>query len=237
MIILDIGRRGQGKTTLAVYLARKTARRFIFDPRDLVQQTPGDRLKTSSPTLIAQGVDRVVDDQVPELVIVPALEPQTAFNALTNELYEWLKREPRASFALVVDELRFLPELETAQFEWLLRCSQPDRVHIILTCHRPADIPVNIRAIADQWLVFRMTQEHDLKVLSERSPRAALAARHLDKREFVAWDDSSGEFKTFKRPDQWFVPLGQTVAPLDDPEATLGFAADASKQKTLFDNH
>jgi hypothetical protein len=226
MIILDIGRRGQGKTTLALFMARRAARRFIFDPRGLVEQTPGDRLKTSSPTTIAQGVDRVVDDQVPEIVITPTLEPQTAFNALINELYEWLKREPKASFTLVIDELRFLPDLETAQFEWLLRCSQPDRVHIILTCHRPADIPVNIRAIADQWLIFRVTQEHDLKVIAERSPRAAAVARHLQKREFVAWDDAEGDYKVFKRPDQWFVPLGQTIRPLDDAEATLGFAAD-----------
>ena len=226
MIILDIGRRGQGKTTLALYLARKSARRFVFDPRGLVEQTPGDRLKTSSPTLIAQGVDRVVEGQIPELVITPILEPQTAFNALINELYEWLKRDPKASFALVIDELRFLPDLETPQFEWLLRCSQPDRVHVILTCHRPADIPVNVRAIADQWLIFRVTQEHDLKVIAERSQRAAAAARHLNKREFVAWDDASGEFKVFRRPDQWFVPLGVTVATLDDPETTLGFAAD-----------
>lgn len=235
MIILDIGRRGQGKTTLAIYMARRSARRFILDPRGLVQQTPGDRLLSSSPTLIAQGVDRVVDDQVPELVITPTLNPQTAFDALVNELYEWLKRDPKASFTLVIDELRFLPDLETAQFEWLLRCSQPDRVHIILTCHRPADIPVNVRAIADQWLIFRVTQEHDLKVIAERSPRAAMAARHLEKREFVAWDDATGEYKVFKRPDQWFVPLGVTVAPLDDPEATLGFAADPhGPQRKLF---
>jgi len=226
MIILDIGRRGQGKTTLALYLARKSTRRFVFDPRGLVEQTPGIRLKTSSPTLISQGVDQVVDGDVPELILTPTLEPQKAFNALLNELYEWLKRDPKASFALVVDELRFLPDLETDQFEWLLRCSQPDRVHVILTCHRPADIPVNIRAIADQWLIFRVTQEHDLKVISERSERAAKAVRYLEKREFVAWDDATGEFKVFRRPDQWFVPLGVTVPALDDPERTLGFAAD-----------
>ncbi len=243
MIYLVIGKRGQGKTTLGVYLARrdKDGRRFIFDPRDLIAPAPSGFVVQSTSQNIMQGVDQVIerDEGMREIVVRPSLNVQAAFDTLVNELYQWLKAEPAARFTLLVDEIRFVKDLQTPQFEWLLRCSQPDRVHIILTCHRPTDIPTDIRAIADNWIVFRMTQEHDLKTVAERSQAAARAARHLGPREFVHWDDAAGEHALHRRPDKWFVPLARPVPALADfapevPNATLGLEPEP-KERKLYD--
>ncbi len=239
MIYLVIGKRGQGKTTLGIFLARREQeRRFVFDPRHMIAPSrDGFAVSGQTTTPIMQGVDQVIerDEGMRELIVRPTLDVQAAFNALINELYQWLKAEPNARFVLLVDEVRFIKDLQTPQFEWLLRCSQPDRVHVILTCHRPTDIPTDIRAIADNWLVFRMTQEHDLKTVAERSQQAARAARQLGPREFVHWDDAAGEHHLHKRPDRWFVPLARSVPALDDPErSTLGLEPDPPARPKLF---
>jgi hypothetical protein len=233
MIYLVIGKRLQGKTTLAVYLARKNPRRFIFDPRGMIEPARDGFVVSGQSTLIMQGVDQVIegDEGMREIVVRPTLDVQSAFNAMVNELYQWLKAEPSARFVLLIDEIRFIKDLQTPQFEWLLRCSQPDRVHVIMTCHRPIDIPTDVRAIADNWLVFRMTQEHDLKTLSERSQQAARIARHLREREFVHWDDAAGEHHLHRRADRWFVPLARSVPALDDADVTLGLEPEPKEPK------
>lgn len=237
MIYLVIGKRGQGKTTLGVYLARKSGeRRFIFDPREMITPSRNGFAVRGTGTVIMQGVDQVIegDEGMREIVVRPTLDVQAAFQTLVNELYQWLKAEPLARFTLLVDEIRFIKDLQTPQFEWLLRCSQPDRVHVILTCHRPTDIPTDIRAIADNWLVFRMTQEHDLKTLAERSQAAARAARHLGAREFVHWDDAAGDHTLHRRADRWHVPLGRSVPALGDTSDTLGLEPDPPIDPKLF---
>jgi hypothetical protein len=236
MIYLVIGKRGQGKTTLAVYLARKNERRFIFDPRGMIAPARDGFAVSGVSTVIMQGVDQVIerDEGMKEVVVRPSLDVQAAFNALVNELYQWLKAEPNARFVLLIDEVRFIKDLQTPQFEWLLRCSQPDRVHVLLTCHRPTDIPTDIRAIADNWLVFRMTQEHDLKTVAERSQGAARLARHLGPREFVHWDDAAGEHNLYRRADRWFVPLARSVPALEPEGATLGLEPEPPDRPKLF---
>lgn len=236
MIYLVIGKRGQGKTTLSVYLARKADRRFIFDPRSMIAPSR-DGFAISGPNhVIMQAIDETIQgvDGEREIVVRPSLDVQATFNTLTNELYQWIKSEPNARFTLLVDEIRFIKDLQTPQFEWLLRCSQPDRVHVILTCHRPTDIPTDIRAIADNWIVFRMTQEHDLKTLAERSVKAASAARHLGAREFVHWDDAAGEHHVYRRADRWYVPLARAVPALEPEGSTLGLEPEPSREPDLF---
>ena len=234
MIRLVIGRRRQGKTTIAVSMARKTTRRIVFDPRGLVKLTPGVRVDTSDVKPVILAIDSVMRGELPECVITPSLRVQDVFDLTCRRLFKWLHDEPRLSFALVVDELRFVKAMDSPEFEWLLRCSDSDRVHIIVTCHRPTDIPTDMRAIADTWIIFRVTQEHDLKVIESRSIAAANAARGLGAREFVAWDDATGEFSTFRKPAQWFVALDDPRADDPDPDALTDLDADVEPQRELF---
>src|SRR5262249_33596267 len=141
MIRLVIGRRRQGKTTIAMSMARKTKRRIVFDPRGLVKLTPGLRVTSSDVQPVLMAIDGVMAGDIAEVVITPALHVQDTFEMVCRRLYKWLHDNPRVTFTLVVDELRFVRAMDSPEFEWILRCSDSDRVHVIVTCHRPTDIP------------------------------------------------------------------------------------------------
>ena len=213
MIYLALGRRETGKTTLAYYLAKQLPTRVIFDPRGLV---PAPRGRARDVDGIDQAFDSLAGDSGADVVITPDRDLQAAFVRMSIEVRAWLLDEdtPRR-LALLVDELRFV-DTRAPEFDWLLRCATRRAVCVILTAHRPTDVPTDIRAIADVWLIFRTTQEHDLRVLAERCPAAVVDdARRLTDREFVAWDDTRGKATTHRDPARWFVPL-RKAADLDD---------------------
>jgi hypothetical protein len=231
MIYLVIGRRLQGKTTLGYFITRNSPKRIIVDPRGLIR--PRGAVVVSRTTDVKLAIGQLSEKDIPNgTVVVTPKRIEQGFNAVCRDAAAWIERDPRARFALLLDEFRFVKPFAAASpdFEWLLRCSDPERVHIILTCHRPIDIPVDVRSIADHWLMFRMTQPHDVRVVEERSVRASIRVQRLEPRVYVHWADSEDESdenpSTYASPDRWYVPLRSAdttelepaPAPLDDLE-------------------
>jgi hypothetical protein len=221
MITLSIGRRRRGKTTLVVYMARKVPARMVFDPRGLVGG-PGSFLVTRAADL-PESMDRLYAGEIAEVVFTPADDNfQGAFRAFADAGRQWVQGAPLKPLAIVVDEISFV-SLDEPAFQWVLRCSDPAIVHVLLTCHRPMDVPVGIRAIADYWCLFQARQEHDIKVIDERcSPAVARAVRGLEGRAWVLWDEGRAAAATYADPKVWYVPLRvERAAPavdLMDPE-------------------
>lgn len=216
MIYLLIGRRERGKTTLAYSMSRKVRKRIIIDARRMIRRIDVEVINDINDLKPALD-DLVHDDVVNEIVFQPTDDDlDFVFQAWTAAVKERILKSPGTSFAIVVDEASFYP-LDNARFQWLAKCTPRDQVHILITAHRPADIPTSIRAIADHWCVFATTQEHDLKVIESRMGPAVAAVRRLRDRDYAHWDDARGVLSVCNRPQDWYVSMhmGTMPEPID----------------------
>jgi len=218
VIYLALGRRQLGKTTLVYSMARKCPARIILDPRALIHS---DGLRVSNARDLSAAVDAIIDERnsLQEVLITPDSNVQSMFNQASQHVKDWaidFQHAPRATrrMMFVIDEARFFDLRESAAFEYVLRAAPPDLVNVAITAHRPADIPTDIRAISDHWLMFRCTQEHDLKVIGERCTDAV--RNHVEKlnpHEFIDWDDATATAKAYRNPAAWYIPLRSPNAP------------------------
>lgn len=207
MIRLILGRKEKGKTTLAYHMARKVRALVIFDPRGMMRR-PGAFVARTQDSL-SRGMDALNDGEIRELVYTPSDHLPVAFAHFAAEVKRWIDETPDRPLAVLVDEISFV-NLGEPDFAWALKCCRASVIHFFLTCHRPADVPVDVRAIADYWYLFQAHQEHDLDVLAERcSPAVAGRVAKLTGSEFVAWNnaDGDGELRTYTDRTAWYVDL------------------------------
>jgi hypothetical protein len=202
VIILCIGRKEQGKTTLGYYLARPMSTRLIYDPRE--------HFFTSSSQL--QDTMGLADalDNLPEIIIKPEDHIPEHFELTCDVLRQWLRENREEQFAFLVDESYDVktPDYMPPSLDWLMRKTKRKQGRIIFTAHRPADISTDIRALSDSWMIFHTTQEHDLRVIAERcGGEVAEVVQTLKDREFVHWDDSVGRWTKISQADVWYVSL------------------------------
>ena len=238
MIYLCIGRRQLGKTTLAYSMARKCPARIIFDPRGLVAS---DGLRVQQTKDLDLAIDALAERRIEEIVITPDTNVQQMFNATAIHVKSWSQefehadRKQRALMFLI-DEARFVDLHDSPGFEYIARAVPPDLVHIVLTAHRPIDIPTDVRAISDHWLMFRCTQEHDLKCIADRAgERVRAEVQALNPHEFIDWDDATATWKAYKDPSRWYVPLKSQAKLGADPEFLPAneSAPESGENKTL----
>ncbi len=204
-------------------MACKCHYRVILDPRGLIH-SGAPRVTTSDGVALA--FDMMADDEKPEtlrreVIITPEYDLQSVFDYTSKEIKAWSKAydDEEHSIMFVVDESRFFDLKASQSFEYVLRATAPELVHVAITAHRPTDIPTDVRAISDHWLMFKTTQEHDLKVIEERCGRVVRdQVSRLDPHEFIHWNDSVGSWTSFKDPARWYVPLRSKNSPVLDSE-------------------
>lgn len=216
MIYLLLGRRELGKTTLAIYMARKVPYQVIFDPRGLCTPTTGARVTT--PDELASAIRAMQHETAPikELIVTPRDDVQEMFDGTAGFVKYWAETYPRTDHAMafVVDEARFVDLKRSRAFGWVTRASPRDLFHVIVTAHRPTDVPTDLRAIADHWYLFRCSQEHDLDAIEERcGTRAAGTVSRLEPHHFLHWDDSIGAYTVNKTPQSWKIELRSPSTP------------------------
>lgn len=200
MIYAIAGRRENGKTTLAEHIARQLGLRSYWDPRREFHSVPAVEF------LLPQQ-----DQQNPIVIVQPDVDPREEFVDFCETLRGWIRAEQDAGLvvqrSIVIDEVRDA-DLTCHPFSWLSRCVRRDQVNIILTAHRPTNIPPDVRAIVDVWCFFQTTLDHDLDVVEEKGgPGLAELVKKLEPREFVWWDDARAIATPCKNPRAWFVPL------------------------------
>lgn len=230
MIVLCLGRRELGKSTLGCFIARRKPIVVILDPRFM--------FATADPIGDLPGDNQLLWDsmQAPGESIV---QPENSLDKTTEELAllirEWCQQAPASQhLAVLLDECALL-ELNTDAWNWVFRCSPRERITIILTAHRPKDISTTVRALADMWCVFKTTQEHDLDVIEERCGREfADRVRDLKPREFLAWDDAKSSIVVYRDPTIWYVPLRPRTVAIASTTLPDGEAIDVIKQTPLF---
>jgi hypothetical protein len=230
MIALCLGRRELGKTTLALYLASRKRKSIILDPRSLIPTTdpigdlPGDE---------SEFLARLDDPDVRQIVVQPQDRLDETTHRLASLVRQWsVTSGDGETLAVVLDEAALL---DLRGWDWVFRCSPRQRLLVILTAHRPQDIPTTIRALADSWCIFRTTQRHDLDAIEERcGERVRAEVQRLKPREFVLWDDARSEMRIYRDPTLWFVPVG-SVGSGDADRLNLP-AATAERKHPLLDD-
>jgi hypothetical protein len=221
LISLILGRRELGKSTLALYIARKTPTRIIFDPRAMFHTSPDifrDDLFLSGRAGVEENLELALDTRS-EIIVAPPYHVIETFNSMCEILARWVEENPREELTLIVDEARFVETTSEINpfFDWLLRCTLRSQVNIVFTAHRPADIAVDIRSIADFWIMFHTTQEHDLKVIAERCGSEVSEMVHeLKPGEVVIWNDSRATFRKETDRVKWFVPMTTPAAQTEE---------------------
>jgi hypothetical protein len=215
VIYVIIGRRYLGKTTLARYFAEANPPRLIVDPR---AQWPAPIIDPEDENAV--GVMDTVDQELvyDELsagqdVLVQPTDLEFAVAQLAQPARDFITTRKDRKLTIVFDEASLYKEQLRTSWSWMMRCSPMDRTTIILTTHRPADVPTDIRALVDMWCLFRTTQEHDLEVIEERTnPEVRDRVQTLKPYEFISWNDGRAEMRHHKDPASWFTPA---AAPLE----------------------
>jgi hypothetical protein len=204
MISLCIGRMRQGKSTLAYHLALLCPTRVLFDPRNQFHTTSD---------VIPHGAElyNMLDDRA-EIIVRPDLIVEDCFESATSETVEWIRNNPGEKICFLADEARLIKMTTTAYpaFDWMLRSAGEEDVNVIITAHRPIDVPVDTRAIAHFWYMFHTTQEHDLKIIEERcGPEVAEQVKTLRDRELIVWNDSIATWRKHSETKTWFHDLSK----------------------------
>lgn len=229
MIVDIVGRRGMGKSTLALYLSRTAEKVIAFDPRN---QFPSlGPVYTYTSTDVADLYDFLMAETVTRIVVRPGGDLQAASELLARDVRELLTLHPELKLTVILDEAG---TLDLRPWNWLFRTCDRERVWFVLTCHRPVDVDTTVRALVDYWCVFRMVQPNDLRVLEERCGAAfADACRSLGPREWLLWDDTTSDervqIRAHRDPAVWHVALDRptviatpTSLPAGDAFATRG---------------
>lgn len=205
MLAVIIGRRRQGKSTLALSLAvAKKQTVIVFDPNNqyeaLNQITDiGEFMENSTPDSIGR--------------IVPT-DPKTDWEALTAELdggqWNW------GEYTLIVDECSMLmsPSYVHPVLERYARTCPKD-VHIVLTTHRTVDVHTLFRALATDWFIFQQHLDRDLENIADNlGADVALESKSLPNYHVIHyWLEAGGlpNHEIWDKPDEWFIDIGRTT--------------------------
>lgn len=208
MITLIIGFTGQGKSTLAEYIARRSDTRVIIDPRSQFHTTD-DILPD------ANELYEMLDDRY-EVIVQPGRGRDVAgvFDQACSEVANWIEDNPRERICLVCDEARLLgldSKSVSLNFDWILRSAREGSpIDVIVTCHRPVDVSTNIRAIANRIVLFRVMLSNDLTTIEEQcGEQVTEEVKKLLDREFVVWNNSRQQWRKNSRPETWYIKLSE----------------------------
>lgn len=201
-----IGRRRQGKSTLALSLATSLYERttIVFDPNNQfgsVERIPD----------IASWMPETTETSIGR--IVPEEKPEEAFNALTAELdggrWQW------SDYTLIVDEASMLmsPSWIHPALERYARTAPRD-VRVILTTHRPVDIHSLIRGLATDWYIFQQVLARDLKAIEDQfGAEIAATTKGLPPYHVLHyWTGKGGapQHAVWSDPNDWYIDIGRT---------------------------
>jgi hypothetical protein len=230
--ILVIGMRGQGKSTLALYLARKIQLAesahviAIFDPKRTFNSVPH--------TSDVEVFEEWLETHLGAISYQPFARPETEkkstdeiaeeftefFNALGVDWHFGLKeraaRQNMAPFVLIVDEAWFLQGGMSAhpKLEQIVRLADSKNFYLIECAHRPKDFATRIRAQVDELYIFHQWLEEDLEIVrSWCGDEVANIVSKLPPHHVVRYEISTRTFQVWTHPEGWHSDISQEYSP------------------------
>lgn len=203
MLSVIIGRRRQGKSTLALSLACAAGRTtIVFDPNNQYGNLP-----------VITDLQQFMENSTPASIgrIVPT-DPLTDWENMTDVLdggtWAW------GDYTLILDECSMLMQSQRlhAELERYARTSPKD-VEVILTTHRSVDVHTLFRSLATDWYVFHQHLDRDLEVITDNfGADVAQAASQLPEYHVIHfWLAPGGkpEWRIWDEPAAWYIDIGR----------------------------
>lgn len=204
MLAIIIGRRRQGKSTLAFALAKSQKRTvIIFDPNDQFCNVPPIRLDE---------LDEIMEHTTPETVIrIVPTDPIPDWEHLCEILdggnWRW------GDYVLIGDECSMLMSAKLNPSLERYARTAPKDVRLILTTHRMNDTHVLFRSLATDWFIFHQYQERDLETTGDNmGSEVATATTNLPDYHVLHWWIESGgrpQWSVWDRPKDWYHDIGR----------------------------
>lgn len=208
MLIGCTGRMWMGKTTLAMNIAERCERRLVIDPKGKIRRFGATVATTASG--LRRAMEALAEGDIDEVVYSPTDDNlEKAFAPFAVELRAWSFDHPELEIAGVVDECAFYGDLsKNLAFTRAVKCSDHDLLHILLTCHRPTEIPYALRGLLNRWCLFRTTGDDEVEAVRRHCGRAvADLVQQLDGREFIEWNDDDGTYEHHRHAYIWHTDL------------------------------
>jgi hypothetical protein len=227
MNIYVIGERGQGKSTLALFLARRIQKAKsahvipIFDPKRTYNSIPhtadldilNDWLETPPADAVAyQPFTHTAGDNKNADEVFDAFTE--FFDTLGVDYHLGLRdnasRPDLSPVVLVVDEAWFLQSGASAhpRLESLVRLADSKRFFLIQAAHRPKDFSTRIRAQLDELYIFHQWAEEDLEIISQWcGEEVAEAVKNLPPHHVVKFMASTRTWEVWTHPEGWYFSL------------------------------
>jgi hypothetical protein len=188
MLAVIIGRRRQGKSTLALSLALSREKTVVvFDPND---QYGNLELITNLPDWLANANEKSVGRIVP---IDPLADWQTIAETLDGGRWAW------GEYVLLLDECSMLmsPQKIDPALERYARTSPKD-VDVILTTHRTVDVHTLFRAL--ETIADNMGSD---------IARASMSLPNFHLIHFWLSTGGTPEWEIWDKPSDWYVDIGR----------------------------
>lgn len=205
MLAVIIGRRRQGKSTLALALAtRKQKAVIVYDPNNQYGHIP---IIPSLPEWMATATPTSVGRIIPSDVVA---DWETMVAELDGGMWRW------GDYSLIVDECSML--MHPAKVHWALERyarTSPKDVDVILTTHRTVDVHTLFRALATDWFIFHQHLDRELDNIADTFGKdVANASKSLPNYHVIHfWLDAGGlpQYRIWDQPEKWYIDIGRTT--------------------------
>jgi hypothetical protein len=208
------GRREEGKTTLAMHLARARHRGIVaFDPRGMIQG-----VVVYGPDELQNAIQERAWERGPIVYRYDSGDHAEQFGQVTEILFP--PRFPLGGFAFIIDEAGMLQSPHSCD-ENLSRVVKqhptfPPResVTIIQTNHRLAEFHGASKALMNELYIFQTTHPRDLETLAEHTDGeqaiaetvAKLPRHHCVKFKYDRQAEGVPQWELMSDPTAWYVP-------------------------------
>jgi hypothetical protein len=217
-----VGRRLEGKTTLALWRCRMYAAKVIWDPRGMISG-----VIVSTPDDLEIAIEEKEWRNGPIVYRAESGDISEEFSGFCGVLFP--PKFTRGGFAVLVDEAG---ELQTAHGinPNLLRAIKQHPTHpasesvlLVQTNHRLAEFHNSSKALMDELYIFQTTLPGDLRVLEEHTgiPEISNIVRNLPKHQCVKYlygRQQAGvpQYTIMDDPSVWYTPLKGGLNAPDD---------------------
>lgn len=222
MNLLDIGRRGLGKSTLAEYQARQLSNnRVYFDPGD---QFDNVAYKTSDLEDFTNELEAWPKDKAIVIAYVPVKgsNVEMAWNSFARRLWEFIgKHEGALSSVLIVDEshrLQSPQKINDMLDEFIRRSPRRERgdknpIDLIQTTHYPQDLHRVSWGESDEIWFFNVFDKRALKAISDQFGEeiatrvSELKTPRTGGREVMVVESETGQYRIIEDPEEWYADI------------------------------